>query len=181
MIKWREAYERLRPTDSFNSFFNNKKITDFRYIAFSHQQLSLTPLTSSAAAAGGTPGQVVGPLQMNFPAGAIILGVTAAAYSSQQLIAGATNLAYAPWSSEGRRDLFALAMQYTSDETLTANGLVCAEALLGSGEETIFPAREIMIPPSQSILITAASLVAAGGQNLFAHVVFHTMVPRVTG
>jgi hypothetical protein len=181
MIKWREAYERVRPTDSFQSFFNNKKITDFRYIAFTQQQLSLTPLTPSAAAAGGLPGVAAGPLQMNFPAGAIILGVTAAAYQAQQLIAGATVLSYAPSNSEGRRDLFALAFQYTSDETLTANGLVCAEALLGSGLDTIFPAREIVIPPSQSILITAASLVALGGQNLFAHVVFHTMVPRVTG
>ena len=111
----------------------------------------------------------------------------AAAYLAQQGPAVAT---YAPSSCPGNRDLFALAFQYTSDETLTANGLTIAQALLGDGDDTIFPAREIMVPPSQSILITAASLVAAGqagpplipvGLNLFCNVVFHCMVPRVSG
>lgn len=178
MIKWREAYERLRPTDAFKAYFNNLAPTDFRFIVFSNATLAATPLTPSAAAAGGTPGTSVGPIQQNFPSGAVILGVTAAAYQAQQA-AAAPNPPYAPSASDGRRDLFALAFQYTSDEQLTANGLTIAEALLGGGMDTIFPARELLIPPSQSILITAASLVATGGQNLFANVAFHCMVPRM--
>lgn len=178
MIKWREAYERLRPTDAFNAYFNNKKSTDFRFLVFSNPTLAATPLTPSANATGGIPGTAVGPLQMNFPSGAVVLGVTAAAYQAQQA-AAAPNVPYAPSASDGRRDLFALAFQYTSDEQLTANGLTIAEALLGGGIETIFPARELLIPPSQSILITAASLVASGGQNLFVNCAFHCMVPRM--
>jgi len=176
MIKWREAYERLRPTAAFKAYYNNLGATDFRYIVFSNPALSISPLTPSAAAAGGAPGVAVGPLQQQFPSGAIILGVTASAYQAQQE-AGAAN--YAPSASDGRRDLFALAFQYTSDEQLTANGLTVAECLLGGGIDTIFPARELLIPPSQSILITAASLVAAGGQNLFVNCGFHCMVPRM--
>jgi hypothetical protein len=187
MIKWREAYERLRPTDAFQSYYKNKGITDFRYLVFSSLTLATSPLTPSASQQGGVPGTPVGPLQYNFPAGAVILGVTAAAYQPQQNT-GVAN--YGPSSSDGRRDLFALAFQYTSDEQLTANGLTIAEALLGGGMDTIFPARELLIPPSQSILVTAASLVGAGGAgppvipvglNLFVHVDFHAMVPRVVG
>jgi hypothetical protein len=178
MIKWREAYERLSPTPDFQSYFPKAKITSFRFLVFSNPTLAITPLTPSAAAAGGTPGATVGPVQQNFPSGAVILGVTAAAFQAQQAPA-APNFPYAPSQSDGRRDLFGLAFQYTSDENLTANGLTIAEALLGGGIDTIFPAREILIPPSQSILITAASFVALGGQNLFANVAFHCMVPRV--
>lgn len=178
MLKWREAFERLRPTDAFNSYFNNKKATDFRYIVFKPPTLDTTPVTPSGSATGGVPGTPVGPLQMPFPSGCIILGVTAGAYQPQQAPA-APNFPYAPSQSDGRRDLFALAFQYTSDENLTANGLTLAEALLGGGIDTIFPAREIMIPPSQSINVTVASLVASGGQNLFVTVGFHCMVPRM--
>lgn len=183
MVKWREAYERLVKAPAFRNFFGVNGLPsmhDFRYIIFSHQQLSTTPLTPSAAAAGGAPGVAVGPLQMNFPAGAIILGVTSGAFQAQQA-AAAPNPPYNPSVNPGRRDLYTLQFQYTSDEQLTANGGVMADALLGGGDETICPAKEIMIPPSQSILITAASLVALGGQNLFVHVAFHCMVPRAVG
>jgi len=183
MVKWREAYERLKGTTAFRNFFGGNGVpamSDFRYIVFSHQQLSTTPLTPSAAAAGGAPGVAVGPLQMNFPSGAIILGVTSSAFQAQQA-AAAPNVPYSPSMNAGRRDLYTLSFQYTSDEQLTANGGVIADALLGGGDETVMPAKEVMIPPSQSILITAASLVALGGQNLFVHVAFHCMVPRMVG
>ncbi len=169
MIKWREAYERLKTNRLFSTYFGGgscPSMDAFRFIVFT----TVVPdCPSSPDADGGTFGQSVGPLQQNFPAGAVILGITAAAWQNYEACSDAT---------PGRRDRFGLAFQYSGDEQITANGLSMAEALLGSGRDTILPAKELMIPPSQSILVTGASLVPSAQPAVTIHVCFHCMVLR---
>ena len=121
-----------------------------------------------------TPGNPSGPAQQNFPSGAIVLGITAACVQAQTTTSA---FQYPPSLSPGRRDLFALNFQYSGDEVITPGGPVLAEALLGSGVDTIFPAREIILPPSQSLLCTVAAFTIAPPLNV--HVCYHAMVPRV--
>lgn len=181
MISWDRAYARLSKTKEFGNYFGKGSgvppMAGFRFMAYTQFFTGLVP---STAAGGGTPlGATVGPQLQTFPSGAVILGITAASYIAQQ--AAATPV-YEPWADPGRRDIFCLSFAYTNDEQITPSGLTLASALLGTGEETIFPAREMLIPPSQGILVSAASILASGvALNQFVHVVFHTMVPRAVG
>lgn len=181
MITWDRAYARLSKSREFASYFGKGQGAPppaaFRFIAYTQFLNGLTP---STAAGGGSPlGATVGPQLQTFPSGAVILGITASSFMAQQA-AGAA--AYPPWSDKSRRDIFALSFAYTNDELITPSGLTKASALLGTGEDTIFPARELLIPPSQGILVSAASLLASGvALNQFVDVVFHCMVPRAVG
>lgn len=173
MIAWRQAYDRLRETPEFTSYFGKLlSMSAWRFLAFS-QRFEGVP----GSPAGGTFGPTTGPLLQPFPAGAVILGITAGAYEDQQL-ENAGVMAYAPSYSAGRRDLFGLSFQYTNDEQITPNGLTMAEPLLGSGYDTIFPGKELLIPPSQGILCAVASLVPSTMPDLSINVVYHCMVPR---
>lgn len=145
----------------------------FRYLAYSQQFVGV-----AGSGTAGVFGTQSGPLTQNFPSGAVILGISASAYEAQQAHAAAD---YAPSFSPGRRDLFGISFQYTNDEQITPNGLTMAEALLGSGSENIFPAKELLIPPSQAILCAVAALVPSTLPNLTINVVYHCMVPRSAG
>lgn len=171
MIKWTEAYKRLQDTPEFVQYFKrNMPMGAFRFLAFSQ----FFPSIAGVATAGvfGTP---TGPLAQNFPSGAVILGITASGYQAQQLAAAA---AYAPSFSSGRRDLFGLSFQYTGGEFITPNGLTMAEPLLGSGYDTIFPAKEILVPPSQALLCSVGALFPSTSPVISVSVVYHCMVPR---
>lgn len=169
MINWDAAYERLRVTPAFTAAFGKLLPKQaFRAINYTRKFEGV-----AAASTVGVPGTTSGPLLQTFPAGAVILGITAAAIQAQITTGSFT---YAPSFTPGRRDLFALSFAYTSDEQITADGLTMAEALLGSGENTIFPSKELLIPPSQGILVSCASLTV--GPTISAHVVFHCEVPR---
>jgi hypothetical protein len=172
MIKWREAYERLKSNPQFGNYFGRGGVPSMNAFRFITYNTILPNMTSSPDVNGGTFGQIVGPLNQNFPSGAVILGITASAWQNYEACSDAT---------PGRRDRFALAFSYSGDEQITANGLTLADSLLGSGWETIFPGKELMIPPSQSILVSGASLVPTVQPPLTAHVTFHCMVPRSVG
>lgn len=169
MIKWREAYERIRGLKEFNQWFGGLPMNGFRFLAYSQPFVGV-----AAASTPGVLGATSGPTLMTFPAGAVILGVTAAAYQEQT---ASGTFTYAPSLSPGRRDLFAMSLQYTNDEQITPNGLTMAEALLGSGGDTIFPGKELLIPPSQGLLCAVASYAPA--PTLTVQVVYHCMVPRM--
>ena len=77
-------------------------------------------------------------------------------------------LAAAVWSG-GLVALFATARRVRALPE-ARRGPVLAEALLGSGVDTNFPAREIIIPPSQGILATVVSYAIAPPLNV--HVPF---------
>lgn len=177
MITWDRAYARQSRSPDFSRYFGGGpgKIPgqhQFRYIAYS---LLLGPCVGSASPVAGF-GQPVGPSQQNFPAGAVVLGISATAFQEQETDGSYT---YAPWSAPGRRDLFGLSFSYTNDEQITPGGLTLANALLGDGDDTVFPGRELLIPPSQGILCTAASFTVA--PSLYVQIVFHSMVPRAVG
>lgn len=169
MIRWREAYERVSQTPEFVQYFGARlKASAFRFLAYSQQFTAV-----AAASTVGTFGTVSGPTLQTFPAGAIILGITAAAMQAQVTTGSYT---YQPSATPGRRDLFGLSLKYTNDELITPNGVTQADALLGSGSDTIFPGKEIMMPPSQGLLCGVASLTVA--PTLSVTVVYHCMVPR---
>ena len=173
MLRPRESFERVKDTEEFRSYFGGKRMSlgAFRFLAYT---LRLEGIQASAQV--GTLGTPVGPQLQQFPSGAIVLGITASAIQAQTDTGSFT---YAPSYSPGRRDMFALSFSYTNDEQITPGGLTMAEALLGSGLDTIFPAKELLIPPSNGILTSAASLTV--DPTLTAHVVFHCLVPRATG
>lgn len=174
MVKWREAYDRCRGTPEFGKYFGGTlPMGAFRFLAYSQQ---FTGVTGSSTP--GIPGPTSGPTQQNFASGAIILGITAGAFQQQQAFGDAD---YAPSLNSGRRDIFCLAFQYSNNEQITPNGLTMAEALLGSGYDTVFPAKEIMVPPSQSLLCSVAALTGSSLHPLSVHVVYHAMVPRAAG
>jgi len=168
MIRWREAYERISKTDKFRGAFGGQKSAEaFRFMSLAQQFTSV-----AATSTPGTYGTPNGPTMQSFPSGAVVLGITAAAMQAQTT-AGAFQ--YAPSYSPGRRDLFGLSFSYT-DEQLTVGGLIQAESLLGSGEDTIFPAKELMMGQNQGLLCSVASLTVA--PTLSVTVVYHCMVPR---
>lgn len=178
MIRWREAFERCRDSADFRRYFpGGRSMADFRENAFCQQFNSVAAGTNAGGAAptaANTAGAQSGPTLQNFPSGGIILGITAACIQAQTTT---SEFQYAPSMSPGRRDLFALSFQYTGDEIITPGGPILAEALLGSGEDTIFPCREIIVPPSQGLLATVQSYTIAPA--LVVHIVYHTMVPKV--
>lgn len=174
MIRWREAYERLTHGNAaeFKAAFGGLlPMSAFRFLTYSQRFEGV-----AASASVGTLGTQTGPILQTFPAGAIILGITASAIQAQVTTGTFT---YAPSLTPGRRDLFALSMQYTNNELITPGGLTMAEALLGSGTDTIFPGKELMMPPNQGILCGVASLTVA--PTLTVHVAYHSMVPRSAG
>lgn len=182
---WRRAYEAKHP------FVVNKKITDFRPIHYNQIFSNIAAGTTTAATL------------RDFPGGAFVLGITASAVIPVVLKADQyyADGAAAPLDSTidrlksntpGNRDLFALDFSYTNDEQLTPGGPIMADALLGSGRGTEFPARELMIDPAQGILARAQNLIttqlvsgaaaAAGVQfPMTVHVCYKCMVPRAVG
>ena len=83
MVKWREAYERLKGTPEFTSYFGKLlPIGAFRFLAYS---LRFEGVAGSAVA--GTFGPASGPTLQPFPPGAVVLGITASGYSVQQEVA----------------------------------------------------------------------------------------------
>lgn len=176
MIRWTDAYNRLKADRQFAQWFGGgnrpPSMSSFRNLTFN------TTFTGVAAVA--TPVTTYGTVatqNQQFPSGAVILGITACAYQ-EQTATGAFQ--YAPGGDKSRRDLFGIGMTYSNDEQITVGGvnggLHLASSLLGTGEASDYPTKELVIPPSQSIIIRVASITVA--PVLFISVCFHTMVPR---
>lgn len=164
MIHWRDAFLRQHGSPNFQKYFGKATPAySFRPLHY-RQRLVAIP---------GTTGQ---PQNQNFPAGAIILGITAAGFQIQTIVGA---FQYAPSMSPGRRDLFGLQFQYTADELIVSGGTALADALLGSGSDTIFPAREIVVAPSQGILATVEAFNVTN--NMTVDIMYHCMVPRAVG
>ena len=180
MIQWRAAFERLRESQEFREYFaagRNIKMSDFRPIVYCQRFDDVPAATVTGGAtptSSFTPGAPQGPTLQNFPSGGIVLGITAAAAQPQTTTSAFT---YAPSFTAGRRDQFALSFKYTNDEEITPGGPCLADALLGGGDENIFPIREIVIRPSQGLLATVESYQVDPPQNV--HICYHTMIPKV--
>ncbi len=172
MLTYERAYSQVSKSRLFKSIFGGNMPPE----AFREIQYSQTFTGVAATSSPGTYGTPSGPTLQTFPSGAIVQGITAAAYQAQITTGSFT---YAPTFTPGRRDIFGVSFSYTNDELITANGLTLADALLGSGSDTIFPCKALLIPPSQGILCTVASV--APSPNLMVTVVYHCAVPRAAG
>src|SRR5215831_15179035 len=128
MISTERAWTRISKLPMFKGF----QLSDFRTITYG-QTFSVLAAATSAA------------VTQNFPAGAVLLGVGAAASPNSGAVAADPNLL---------RHSFALSFSYTNGEALTPGGPILADALLGSGETTIWPQKEIVLAPNQGIQAT---------------------------
>jgi hypothetical protein len=174
MITWNAAYGRLLKTKEFRAYFGSRlKMEDFRSISFAQALPAVATIAATA----------FGPLRRDFPSGAIVLGVTASAFQAPYVIgAGTQNVI--PSVSPGLRNLFRLNFQYSGNEVITPDGPISAEALMGNGYDTIFPAREWVIPPSQAILVSGTTLAQGAlgvATPMLIDIVYHCMVPRAVG
>jgi hypothetical protein len=171
MISWNVAYNRLQQDRDFLRYFPggvDEKNNPTALRADSFRSIKYVKNFTVAALA------TVGPAQQNFPAGAIILDIDAAAFQPQTTNGAYT---YAPSFDPQRRDLFRIGLQYTNDELITPGGPGVAASILTPS----FPSKELLIPPSQGILITLVSLVPAGNPDLTVSVTFDCCVPRMVG
>lgn len=191
MIRWETAWRRA--FEAKHPFVVKRKITDFRSLHYVQ--------IFSAVAQGTTSATTL----QSFPSGAFVLGISAAANipvlvkRDQYYADGAANpldvtVDRLKSATAGNRDLFGIDFAYTNDEQITPGGPAIADALLGSGRGTEFPARELIIDPSQGILcrvqnlITAQTIDNAGGSlptgisfPMTVHVIYKCMVPRNQG
>lgn len=108
---------------------------------------------------------LVGPVANLFPEGAIILGIAASSF----LTAPAANNAFL------QRKGFALSFAFAGGDSITPGGPINGEALIGSGEQSIFPSKELIIRPAQSILATAQNLTS---DNITVSIAYHALVRR---
>ncbi len=150
MLNAQQVFNRVKKYKAFASM----KESDFRPLVYTQIH---TP------ASGGTPTAFVG---QKFPGGAIILGITASAYVPTAAATGQGNR---------NRQLFLIDFQYTGGEALVVDGPVMADALLGGGENDVFPLRELVIAPNQQINCRVANITTG---SLTVHVAYHCLVYR---
>lgn len=150
MINASQAIQRIRKLDAFKRM----KDTDFRSLIFAQ---TFTP------AAGGEPSAST---PQSFPGGAIVLGITASAY---------VPAVAATAQSNRNRQLFAIDFAFSNQEAIVIGGPVIADALLGGGEQNIYPSAEMILAPNQSIGCRVANLTTGA---LTVHVVYHCLVYR---
>jgi hypothetical protein len=150
MINATHALQRIKRLAAFK----HMEPTDFRTALFGQV---FTP------AAGGVP---TANQAQPFPGGAIVLGITASAF-----VPGV-----GPTGQGGRnRQLFTIDFAYSNNESLLINGPLLADAVLGGGEQDIFPATELIMAPNQMINCRVGNVTTG---LLTVHVVYHTLVYR---
>jgi hypothetical protein len=150
MINAQQAFHRVKALEAFR----HMNESDFR--ALTYNQI-FTP------AAGGVPTAIT---PQPFPGGAIILGITASAYVPGAVATG----------QGGRnRQLFLIDFAFSNNEAIVVGGPVIADALLGGGESDIFPSKEMVLNPNQSIGCRTANITTG---SLIVHVVYHALIYR---
>jgi hypothetical protein len=112
-----------------------------------------------------TTGAVSGATRVDFPAGAIILGITAGLEVDNQ--AGTATI----------RDLDAIsvAIDYPNNEALLTGGRMNGQAVFGTGERCDFPAKEIVIEANGSLTYTVENNTTS---TLNISILHHCLVPR---
>jgi hypothetical protein len=191
MIRWETAWRRAKEAN--HPFVVKRNITDFRSLHYNQ--------IFSAVAQGTTSATTL----QTFPSGAFVLGISASAnvpilvkrdqyYADGAAVPLDVTIDRLKSSTPGNRDLFGIDFAYTNDEQLTPGGPAIADALLGSGSGTEYPARELIIDPSQGILCRVQNLITAQTIDnlsgslptgisfpITVHVVYKCMVPRSQG
>lgn len=206
MQTWTSTYRRLRGDRRFVAWFGHKgRIpgpNDFVYRAFNLAFSGVTGFTGGLEVPANDPdaGPLFGPSIQIFDKGAVILGITSAAYQAQHIPVGGDppGVAIEPSTTPGRRDTFRLYFQFTDGEKITPDISVMtptdgvfsnqvasnnADALTGEGQKDIFPC-DLLVAPSTGFIVQVKSLQPElfqpdeHNEPLFIHVVFHCVVPR---
>lgn len=152
MLNASQVYQRVRKLAAFAQMAES----DFRGAYYGQ---TFTP------AAGVLTPMVARP----FPSGAIILGIGASAHVPGVAATG---------QSGRNRQLFRINFAFTGGEALVIDGPVMADALLGGGDSDIFPARELVVVPTQIINCQVQNLTTGA---LTVDVVYHCLVYRSVG
>jgi hypothetical protein len=149
MISIERAWPRVRELPQFKNF----RLSDFRTLTFGQTSFTLTS------------GSTSGPTTQNFPGGAIILGVTTSAF----ITAASAGDAFLV------RKGYGISFGYTNGESLTPGGPISADALLGGGDGTIWPTKEIVVAPNQGIQATVQNFLST---SMTVHLAYHCLVWR---
>lgn len=132
-------------------FPKSQTLRDFRFAAMG---LNLT-LTTGAES---------GSTRMDFPAGAIILGITA----------GISVASQAGTQSIRGRNMISASIDYPNNTALVTGGKMNGDALFGSGERCDFPAKEIVIGVSGSLSYNVLNLSTS---TINVSIVHHCLIP----
>lgn len=150
MITATQAWQRLKTLAAFKTM----KESDFRPIVYTQ---TFTPASGGAATASQA---------QLFPGGAIILGITASAFVPTAAIGGQSNR---------NRQVFGIDFSFSNNEAIVVGGPISADALLGGGDSSIFPSRELIIAPNQQVGTRVANYTTG---SLTVHVCFHCLIYR---
>ncbi len=150
MLNFLQVFSRLKKLPAYA----NKREEDFKSQVFCQRFFP---------AAGGDPTAFDA---RPFPIGAIVLGITASAFVPSS----------APTAQTARnRQLFAIDFAYQGGDAIVIDGPVQADALLGGGEENIFPSKEMIIKATQSLQCRVANLTNG---SLTVDVAYHCVIDR---
>ena len=153
MLNFHQVFARLKKLPAYQ----NKREEDFKPQVFGQQ--FFPPAGGAVTAFDARP----------FPVGAIILGITAGAF-----VPGAA----ATGQSARNRQLFAIDFAYQGGDAMVIDGPIQADALLGGGEENIFPTKEMIIKATQALQCRVANLTSG---SLTVDVAYHCVVDRSKG
>lgn len=145
-----QAWTRLRKLKAFAKMTE----ADFRPIVYAQ--------LFAAIAAGATTSAT----SINFPGGAVILGITSSGYLDAVGVAA---------QGFHNRQSYGLNFSYTNNETLTPGGPISADALMGGGDANLFPPRELIISPNQAITAQVKNFTNA---VLQVHIAYHCLIYR---
>lgn len=199
MIAWNRAYDRIaaNPADFIQYFGRMYARDEFRPYSYAVKFDALRPAMSALAAnfpnnasyaqtaGSATPGTAVvpGPAEtrlIDFPAGAVILGITSAASIPQRKFQVETNpptsFAYGPPApGGGGRELYLLDLSFADGDPITTGNPISeivsnpnsptitrppinADALMGDGESDDVIGRELYVTPGLGINVEIRSL-----------------------
>jgi len=117
----------------------------------------------------GVDGEITGFQPRQFPNGAIILMIAASASVDPGEGGGADAQA------GNNRNLFKIDFSYTGGEALVIDGPVLADALMGGGDLSHFPAKELVIKENQNLNCRVQNMAA---QEMTVDVAYHCLVYR---
>ena len=107
--------------------------------------------------------------QVNFPNGAIILGITAAASVAGQ--AGTQAI-------RNGLDLFSVNMSFQQNRTIVGQNKAIASSIFGTGQFDVFPAKEIVVPTQGQLIYGFTGLTSSTIEITVSH---HCLVPIAVG
>lgn len=147
MLNIREVLGRVLKMKAYSHMHES----DFRQGVFGQ---TFTPAASSAA-----PSQ-----PRTFPGGAIVYGITAAAFVPGAALGTGRN-----------RQGFQINFSYSAGESIIMDGPLCADAVLGGGDADVFPAKELVLLPNQQIVCTVNNITNGA---LTVDVAYHALIYR---